>query len=152
MGTERRKFNIKTSEGVFVTIRSVCLCRPWGCICIYTDVCMRTYIHIYTSWWSVVPRAHHTEGWLFHTSNAPPCLQAQSSLAFLCHLRLSCGSVLSSISPIFFWPRIHIYWYFWIHLGNVALFAQCFRFHFPLRKNSTPAFFPGARKLSWGGL
>lgn len=39
-------------------------------------------------------------------------------------------------SPIFFWPRIHIYWYFRIRLGNVALFAQCFLIQLPLRKNS----------------
>lgn len=132
------------------------------------------YAHTYTgTWWEgEFPRVNcdpvQFQGCLFHVSDAPLCLWAPSSVGFLCHLRLPCArspphSGLCSEAEINLWSRkSHL---FLIHnphplalqicLGNPALFALCFHFHFPSGNNSIPAFFfwvfffPRARKLRW---
>lgn len=100
------------------------------------------------------------QGCLFHLSDSSLGLWTPSSLGFLCHLWLPCvrsplrHKFISDLaSPMFFWSTIHIHWHFRVCLGNSALFALCFHFHFPVGNNSIPValgVFVGFCCCCWG--
>lgn len=109
LGTERRHFHIKTSEGVSATRKPLGLqalglqlhqCLGFGLFSRYLYTLMykiHLYAHTYTGTWSEgeFPRVNcdqvQFQGCLFHVSDAPLCLWAPSSVGFLCHLRLPCA-------------------------------------------------------------